>query len=145
MPIVFLSPIALQASPAPTSFNLQSAIAASLKKSAAVQTSDKVLSADRARTSAAQSQGRVQLSGSANLSRFDQATRIGFVPGAPPVQTLPDHLETYQITATQRIDVSGQIRMAVTQSQLQQLADRYAASGRGGRELFKPYRHTSSS
>lgn len=129
MPIVFLSPIVQQASPAPTSFNLQSAIAASLKKSAAVQTSDKVLSADRARTSAAQSQGRVQLSGSANLSRFDQATRIGFVPGAPPVQTLPDHLETYQITATQRIDVSGQIRMAVTQSQLQQLADRYAASG----------------
>jgi len=45
------------------------------------------------------------------------------------VQTLPNHLETYQLTATQLIDVSGQIRMSVSQAQLQQLADTYAASG----------------
>jgi outer membrane protein len=108
---------------------LETAVAASLKKSASVQIAGKVVSADQARAGAARSQGRVQISGNANLSRFDQATRIGFVPGAPPVQTLPNHIETYQLTATQRIDVSGQIRMSVSQAQLQQLADTFAAAG----------------
>lgn len=129
MPIVFVTPIALQVTPPPVAFTLESAVAASIKKSASVQISGKVIAADQARAGTARSQGRIQLSGNANLSRFDQATRIGFVPGAPPVQTLPNHLETYQLTATQRIDVSGQIRMSVSQAQLQQLADTYAASG----------------
>ena len=129
MPIVFVTPIAVQVPPPPVQFSLATAVAASLKKSAAVQIAGKVVAADQARAGAARSQGRVQLSGNANLSRFDQATRIGFVPGAPPVQTLPNHIETYQLTATQRIDVSGQIRMSVSQAQLQQLADTYAASG----------------
>ncbi|MFM7188169.1 MAG: TolC family protein [Armatimonadota bacterium] len=119
----------MQVPPPPVAFTLESAVAASIKKSASVQISGKVIAADQARAGMARSQGRIQLSGNANLSRFDQATRIGFVPGAPPVQTLPNHLETYQLTATQRIDVSGQIRMSVSQAQLQQLADTYAASG----------------
>jgi len=129
MPIVFVTPIAVQVPPPPVSFSLETAVAASLKKSASVQIAGKVVSADQARAGAARSQGRVQISGNANLSRFDQATRIGFVPGAPPVQTLPNHIETYQLTATQRIDVSGQIRMSVSQAQLQQLADTFAAAG----------------
>lgn len=129
MPIVFVTPIAVQVPQPPVPFTLETAVAASLKKSAAVQIAGKVVAADQARAGAARSQGRVQLSGNASLSRFDQATRIGFVPGAPPVQTLPNHIETYQLTATQRIDVSGQIRMSVSQAQLQQLADTYAASG----------------
>ncbi|MFZ4783392.1 MAG: hypothetical protein ACOYLC_13865, partial [Armatimonadaceae bacterium] len=127
MPIVFVTPIAVQVPSPPVAFSLETAIAASLKKSASVQISGKVIAADQGRIGVARSQGRVQLSGNANLSRFDQATRIGFVPGAPPVQTLPNHLETYQLTATQRIDVSGQIRMSVSQAQLQQLADTFAA------------------
>jgi len=129
MPIVFVTPIAVQVPPPPVAFSLETAVAASLKKSASVQIAGKVVSADQARAGAARSQGRVQISGNANLSRFDQATRIGFVPGAPPVQTLPNHIETYQLTATQRIDVSGQIRMSVSQAQLQQLADTFAAAG----------------
>jgi len=129
MPIVFVTPIAIQAQAAPVAFSLETAVAASLKKSASVQIAGKVVAADQARIGVARSQGRVQLSGNANLTRFDQATRIGFVPGAPPVQTLPNHIETYQLTATQRIDVSGQIRMSVSQAQLQQLADTFAASG----------------
>lgn len=129
MPIVFVTPNFVQVPSPPIPFNLQTAIAASLKKSSSVQIAGKVVAADQARAGAARSQGGVQVSGNANLSRFDQATRIGFVPGAPPVQTLPNHIETYQLTATQRIDVSGQIRMSVSQAQLQQLADTYAASG----------------
>jgi outer membrane protein TolC len=92
MPIVFVTPIAVQVPPPPVPFTLETAVAASLKKSAAVQIAGKVVAADQARAGAARSQGRVQLSGNANLSRFDQATRIGFVPGAPPVQTLPNHI-----------------------------------------------------
>lgn len=107
MPIVFVTPIAIQVQSPPVAFSLETAVAASLKKSASVQIAGKVVAADQARISVARSQGRVQISGNANLSRFDQATRIGFVPGAPPVQTLPNHIETYQLTATQRIDVSG--------------------------------------
>jgi outer membrane protein TolC len=129
MPIVFVTPIAIQVPAPPVAFSLETAVAASLRKSASVQIAGKVVAADQARIGVARSQGRVQISGNANLSRFDQSTRIGFVPGAPPVQTLPNHIETYQLTATQRIDVSGQIRMSVSQAQLQQLADTFAASG----------------
>jgi outer membrane protein TolC len=129
MPIVFVTPIAVQVPAPPVPFTLESAVAASLKKSASVQIAGKVVAADQARAAAARSQGRVQINGNANLTRYDQATRIGFVPGAPPVQTLPNHIESYQLTATQRLDVSGQIRMSVSQAQLQQLADTLAAAG----------------
>ena len=78
------------------------------------------VSAQRIRESVGAS--RPTLTGTASASRYDAATKIPFGNG-PPVEVLPDHLETATITAAYRFDFLGQIRAATDQARLQALAD----------------------
>ena len=113
----------------PQQFSLQSAIAASLKKSAAVQIANKVIVADAYRTGSLRSGYQPVITGLAQVTVFDQATRIRFVPGAPATQTIPGQMEAFTLSLAQRIDINGQIKLAVSQSKLQQIADQCALGG----------------
>lgn len=119
------------AAPAPggqaLDLNLGQTVQESLRVSYEVEQANRTadISAQRVRESVGA--GKPTLVGTASASRYDAATKIPFGSG-PPVEVLPNHLETATLTAAYRLDFLGQIRAATDQARLQALADRIAVN-----------------
>lgn len=111
---------------APRTFTLEETIAAALRTSAAIQVARRNVEIDRQRTDEVASQGRLNVTGSASATRYDQATQIQFNPQSPPITTLPVHQEALSLSVNQPLDFSGQIRAATNQARLQSLADEFS-------------------
>lgn len=111
---------------APEHFTLESAVAAALRSSSLIKIAQSTAKAEGRRADETEGAGKPTLSASANALHFDQATRINFNPSTPPVTAIGEHTEALSLTASQRLDLYGQIRSATTQVHLQALADDFA-------------------
>lgn len=121
--------VACQAPPLAAALTLESAISRGLEQSASYALARRAFAVSAARVREVAASGKPSASASASAVRFDQATRIAFGTGSPPVTTLYDHTETLSVNATQRLDFFGRVKSAVSQAKLQNLADRFAVEG----------------
>lgn len=112
------------ASGASQDYDLPRTIDAALQSSADVQTATRNVEIDRKRADEAGAAGRPNVDASGTAIRYDQATKIA-LGGGPPIQVTPTHQEILSLNVSNRFDLTGQIRAAVSQYRLQSLADQF--------------------
>ncbi len=105
-------------------YDLPRTIDAALQSSADVQTATRNVEIDRKRADEAGAAGRPSVDASGTAIRYDQATQIALGTG-PPIQVTPNHQEILSLNVSNRFDLTGQIRAAVSQFRLQSLADQF--------------------
>jgi outer membrane protein TolC len=105
-------------------FSLDRAIQTAVESSSAIGIARRNVSIAEKRAGETAAEGRVHVTGNATATRFDAPTNVAFDPSQPSITVLPDHTEAFTISATQPIDLSGQIRAATNQARLQTLSDR---------------------
>ena len=108
----------------PITFDVDRVVRDSIVSSSQIETARRNLGIDSDRTSQIISQGKPNISASGRATRFDAATNVQFGAG-PPVRVLENHTEEFALTASQRVDITGQIRAATNQARLQRLADTF--------------------
>ena len=117
-------PVAGPVTPQSDLFDLPKTVAGSLRASADLAIAARNVQIDRTRADEAAGAGRPNLSTTAQATRNDQDTRIAIGNG-PPVVVQKKHSELLQINLSERFDITGQIRAARSQAQLQSLADQF--------------------
>ena len=105
-------------------YDLPRTIDSALQSSADVQTATRNVEIDRKRADEVGAQGRPNVNASGTAIRYDQATKIA-LGGGPPIQVTPTHQEILTLNVSNRFDLTGQIRAAVSQYRLQSLADQF--------------------
>lgn len=105
-------------------YDLPRTIDAALQSSADVQTATRNVEIDRKRADEAGAAGRPNVDASGTAIRYDQATKIALGSG-PAIQVTPTHQEILSLNVSNRFDLTGQIRAAVSQYRLQSLADQF--------------------
>ncbi len=105
-------------------YDLPRTIESALQSSADVQTATRNVEIDRKRADEAGAAGRPNVDASGTAIRYDQATKIALGMG-PAIQTTPNHQEILSLNISNRFDLTGQIRAAVSQYRLQSLADQF--------------------
>jgi len=104
-------------------FDLSQTIAAGLSSSSDLQTAARNVEIDRKEADQQAAAGRPNLSADGTATRYDAATKINFAGDA--IQTVPTHTEQVSISLSEQLDITGQIRAAVDQKNLQALADQF--------------------
>ncbi len=105
-------------------YDLPRTIESALQSSADVQTATRNVEIDRKRADEAGAAGKPNVDASGTAIRYDQATKIALGSG-PAIQVTPTHQEILSLNVSNRFDLTGQIRAAVSQFRLQSLADQF--------------------
>ena len=105
-------------------FDLGQTISAAMASSSDLQIAARNVQIDQKRADEAAAAGRPNLAANGQATRFDKATEIT-LGGGSPIQVVPVHTEQLSINLSDRVDITGQIRAAADQANLQSLADRF--------------------
>ncbi len=116
--------------PAPQRYNLGRTVTDALKASADVLTATRNVQIDREQADAEAARGRPNINAQGTATRYDAATKVAFAGGAPgaPAQAitvLPNATQVLSLNLNEQFDLTGQIRAAAQQYDLQSRADRY--------------------
>ena len=104
-------------------YDIAAAVADSLGSSTEVSIDQRNIAIDNRKVDEVAASERPLISASAGATRYDQATKVSFGPQS--VQVLGTHSEILNLNVSNKIDISGQIRAAKTQAQLQVLSDKF--------------------
>lgn len=104
-------------------YNMKSTISAAINASADLAIAKRNIEIDKKRSDEAKAAGRPNITASGTATRFDQPTKESF--GAAKFTVIGNHTETLALSLNERLDLTGQIRAASSQAQLQSLADQF--------------------